>query len=102
MGWYKNFGYTFVFITLFSEAVILFVAAQTGFLDGPRVMANMAQDSWFPRRFTLLSDRLVSQNGILLMGIAAFFVIWLSGGSVAFLVVLYSINVFITPYNFIR
>ncbi|HBF87883.1 MAG TPA: amino acid transporter [Bacteroidales bacterium] len=96
MGWNKYFGYIFIFITLFSEAAILFVAAQTGFLDGPRVMANMAQDSWFPRRFTLLSDRLVSQNGILLMGIAAFFVIWLSGGSVAFLVVLYSINVFIT------
>jgi hypothetical protein len=59
-------------------------------------MANMAHDSWLPRRFTLLSDRLVSQNGILLMGFAAFFIIWLSGGSVTFLVVLYSINVFIT------
>ena len=95
-GWNKFLAHSFIFITLFSEAAILFVAAQTGFLDGPRVMANMAQDYWLPRRFTLLSDRLVSQNGILLMGFAAFLVIWLSGGSVAFLVVLYSINVFIT------
>jgi amino acid transporter len=94
--WSPFAGKSFLFITLISEAAILFVAAQTGFLDGPRVMANMAQDSWLPRRFTLLSDRLVSQNGVMLMGIAAFVVIGLSGGSVDFLVVLYSINVFIT------
>lgn len=94
--WNPLVGHTFLYITLISEAALLFVAAQTGFLDGPRVMANMAHDYWLPRRFTLLSDRLVSQNGILLMGAAAFIVVWLSKGSVAFLVVLYSINVFIT------
>ena len=31
----------------------------------------MALDRWFPTRFATLSDRLVTQNGILLMGIAA-------------------------------
>jgi len=95
-GWNPFIGKSFLYITLISEATLLFVAAQTGFLDGPRVMANMAHDYWLPRRFTLLSDRLVSQNGIFIMGIAACFIIWLSKGSVAFLVVLYSINVFIT------
>jgi amino acid transporter len=94
--WNPFVGQSFLYITLISEAALLFVAAQTGFLDGPRVMANMAHDYWLPRKFTLLSDRLVSQNGIVLMACAAFFVIWLSKGSVAFLVVLYSINVFIT------
>ena len=39
-----------------------------GFLDGPRVLSNMAIDSWVPHRFSLLSDRLVTQNGILVMG----------------------------------
>ena len=95
-NWNPAFGQTFLYVTLISEATLLFVAAQTGFLDGPRVMANMAHDSWLPRRFSMLSDRLVSQNGILIMGVAAYFVIWLSNASVAFLVVLYSINVFIT------
>ncbi|MBP1638320.1 MAG: amino acid/polyamine/organocation transporter, superfamily, partial [Bacteroidetes bacterium] len=95
-SWNPVVGQTYLYITLISEATLLFVAAQTGFLDGPRVMANMAHDSWLPRRFSMLSDRLVSQNGILIMGIAAFFVIWLSKASVGFLVVLYSINVFIT------
>ena len=94
--WNPFVGQTFLYVTLISEAALLFVAAQTGYLDGPRVMANMAHDYWLPRKFTLLSDRLVSQNGIMLMGIAAVIVIWLSKGSVAFLVVLYSINVFIT------
>ncbi len=94
--WNPFLGNSFLYITLISEAALLFVAAQTGFLDGPRVMANMAHDSWLPRKFTMLSDRLVSQNGILIMGVAAYFVIWLSKATVGFLVVLYSINVFIT------
>jgi amino acid transporter len=89
-------GYFLLLLTLLSEAAILFVAAQTGFLDGPRVIANMAMDRWFPTRFTMLSDRLVTQNGVLLMGAAAAGVMLLTRGSVRFLVVLYSINVFIT------
>ncbi len=94
--WGKGFGLGFVFITLFSESILLFIAAQTGFLDGPRVIGSMAQDSWFPRKFTVLSDRLVTQNGILFMGILALLVLWITGGALAILIVLYSINVFIT------
>lgn len=89
-------GQPFVLVTLVSEAAILFVAAQAGFLDGPRVLANMAQDRWFPTRFAMLSDRLVTQNGILLMGGGALLLMVLSRGSVDLLIVLYSINVFIT------
>lgn len=86
----------FIFITLISEALILLVAAQTGFLDGPRVLSNMAMDGWMPTRFALISDRLVTQNGILLMGFASMILLWLSRGVVSFLLVLYSINVFLT------
>lgn len=89
-------GQLFVWITLFSEAVLLFVAAQTGFLGGPRVLSNMALDRWFPTKFSTLSDRLVTQNGVLLMGGAALLVLVGAKGSVRLLVVLYSINVFIT------
>ena len=94
-GW-GDWGYVFLLVTLISEAVLLFVAAQTGFLDGPRVLANMATDRWFPFQFALLSERFVTQNGILLMGGASLVLMILSHGSVKFLVVLYSINVFIT------
>ncbi len=94
-GW-GEWGYIFVLVTLISEAVLLFVAAQTGFLGGPRVLANMATDRWFPFQFALLSERFVTQNGILLFGGASIILMILSRGSVKFLVVLYSINVFIT------
>lgn len=89
-------GYWFVLITIFSESILLFVAAQTGFIDGPRVMANMAVDSWLPRRFASLSDRLTMQNGITVMGIAALAILFYTRGQMGILVVMYSINVFIT------
>ena len=95
-GWPTDWQYPVVLITLLSEAAILFVAAQSGFLDGPRVLANMALDRWMPTRFAILSDRLVTQNGILLMGGAAAITMLCTNASVTFLVVLYSINVFIT------
>jgi amino acid transporter len=89
-------GSIFVLVTLLSEATLLFVAAQTGFLDGPRVLSNMALDRWAPTRFASLNDRLVTQNGILIMGVGSIVLMIYSGGSVKFLVILYSINVFIT------
>ena len=89
-------GNYFVIATLISEAALLFVAAQTGFLDGPRVLANMALDRWVPTKFATLSDRLVTQNGILIMGVSALIMVFLTQGSVKLLIVLYSIAVFIT------
>ena len=94
--WAPWLARTFVLVTLISEAVLLFVAAQTGFLDGPRVLSNMALDRWAPTRFASLNDRLVTQNGILIMGIASIALMVYSGGSVKLLVIFYSINVFIT------
>jgi hypothetical protein len=83
-------------VVLFLEAGLLFVAANTGFLGGPTVLANMAVDSWVPRQFRNLSGRLVTQNGILLMGLGALGILLWTEGDVSVLVVLYSINVFIT------
>jgi amino acid transporter len=91
-----TWGYVFLLVTLVSEAMLLFVAAQAGFLDGPRVLSNMAIDRWAPTRFSSLSDRLVTQNGVVLMGSAALLTVFLTKGSLHLLVVLYSINVFIT------
>ncbi len=89
-------GSILVSITIASEAALLFVAAQTGFIDGPRVMSNMAIDSWLPHRFSSLSDRLTSKDGVLLMGAAAILILIAMRGSVDALVVMYAINVFVT------
>jgi len=83
-------------IVLALEAGLLLVAANTGFLGGPAVLANMAVDSWMPHQFRNLSSRLVTQNGVILMAGAAAIVLLITGGQVSVLVVLYSINVFLT------
>jgi amino acid transporter len=91
-----TFGPLLAAITIFSEGALLLVAAQTGFVDGPRVMANMAVDYWFPHRFASLSGRFTIQNGVMLMGGAAILLIIYSRGAITTLVVMYSINVFLT------
>jgi amino acid transporter len=95
-AWPPLLAHGFVIAAMASSAALLFIAAQTGFFGGPRVLANMAVDRWMPTRFATLSDRLVTQNGVLLMGGAALLVVLLTTASVNLLVVLYSINVFIT------
>jgi amino acid transporter len=89
-------GPSFVILSLVSEGALLFVAAQAGFVDGPRVMANMATDSWLPRRFSALSERLTMRNGVMLMAGAALAALMYTRGAVSKLVVMYSINVFLT------
>ncbi len=98
-GWHIgrfDLGPPIVVITLISEGALLFVAAQTGFIDGPRTLSVMAVDRWVPSRFAHLSERLVTQNGVLLMGAATIAVLAYTRGAVKLLVVMYSINVFIT------
>jgi amino acid transporter len=89
-------GYWFVLVALCSEAGLLFIAAQAGFVDGPRVMANMAVDSWLPHRYAALSERLSMQNGVILMGGTSIAALVYTHGNVEKLVVMYSINVFLT------
>jgi len=89
-------GRGFVVVTLLAEAALLVVAAQAGFIDGPRVMANMATDSWLPHRFAQLSDRLTMQNGVVLMGGASLATLIWTRGDILSLVTMYSINVFVT------
>jgi amino acid transporter len=91
-----NFGPWFSFLTLGSEAGLLLFAAQTGYIGGPRVMANMALDGWVPRRFSSLSDRLTSHYGVLMVGAAAVASLLYTKGSVDTLVTMYAINVFVT------
>jgi amino acid transporter len=83
-------------VTLVSEGALLIVAAQAGFIGGPRVMANMAVDSLLPHRFAALSDRFTTSNGIILMSAASIAALVATGGDTRTLVLMYSINVFIT------
>ena len=91
-----NISAEFTGVSLILAACLLFVAANTGFIAGPCVMAAMAIDRWMPHMFSALSNRLVSKNGVILMGGMAFAALVLTHGEVSVLVVMYSINVFLT------
>lgn len=89
-------GSIFLWVTIISEGALLFAAAQAGFIDGPRILANMAQDSYMPHWFGNLSERLATHNGILLLGTAALAALVYTQGSIGALITMYSINVFLT------
>jgi amino acid transporter len=96
LGFTGHASHALLTIVLVFEGALLFVAANTGFLGGPAVLANMAADRWVPNQFSALSSRLVTRNGVLLMGAAALAILAWTEGQVALLVVLYTVNVFIT------
>ena len=90
------FGHVVAVVTILSEGALLLLAAQAGFIDGPRVMSNMAVDSWFPHGFASLSERLTMRNGVVMMGVSSLLLLFYTHGSISSLVVMYSINVFLT------
>jgi amino acid transporter len=96
LGWEPWVSSAALWTVLALEGGLLFVAANTGFLGGPAVLSNMAADSWVPHKFRYLSTRLVTENGILVMGLAALGILVWTRGSVSLLIVLYSVSVFLT------
>ncbi len=94
--WQGSGGKILLAVVLASETALLFIAAQTGIIDGPQVLSNMALDYYAPRRFAHLSERLVRKYGVIFMGGMALLMLYISGGSVRYLVIMYSINVFLT------
>lgn len=93
-GW--EYGHLLSAVTIFSEGLLLFAASQAGFINAPRVMANMAVDSWLPHRFGAFSERLTMRNGIIIIGVSAMAILVYTEGSITTLIIMYSINVFIT------
>lgn len=88
-------GHITLIVILLFEAGLLYAAANTGFLGGPAVLANMARDQWFPEKFAGISNRLVKQNGILSFCFGSILILFITDAHVKTLVVLYSISVFL-------
>src|SRR5260370_34603203 len=65
-------------------------------MDGPGGLATMAVARGLPGRFSQLSSRLVTQDGVFAMGLAAIAILVFTHARVSLLVVLYAINVFVT------
>jgi amino acid transporter len=82
-------------IIQFSTLLILAVAANTSYTDFPRVAALLAHDSYIARQLSFLGDRLVFENGILLLSAATAVLIIIFGGDSHALVPLFAVGAFL-------
>jgi amino acid transporter len=85
-----------VTVPLLSEAALLIVAAQTGFVDGPRILGALATDRFMPRRLMRLNGRLAPAPGILVIATLAFVATLLVRGALSPLLVVFVVSVFVT------
>lgn len=76
--------------------IILILAANTSFAGFPRLCALQAQDGFLPRQLTNVGDRLVYNNGIVVLAVMSSLLIVLFKGSVHYLIPLYAIGVFLS------
>ena len=77
-----------------STAAVLALAANTAFQGFPRLAALLASDSYLPRQFANLGDRLVFSNGIIVLALVAGGLIVGFDANVNSLIHLYLLGVF--------
>ncbi len=82
-------------ITQFMTAGILVLAANTAFADYPRLSSFMARDRFLPKQFANVGDKLVFNNGIVILGMFAALLIVIFKGHVDNLIPLYAVGVFL-------
>jgi hypothetical protein len=84
----------FFYAIQIATMAILILAANTAFADFPRLTSFIAKDGFLPRQLANLGDRLVFQNGIILLAVVACFLVVFSGGDTHRLIPLYALGVF--------
>jgi len=88
----RNFMYYFIQGT---TALILILAANTGYSAFPLLAVNLAKDKYVPRMFTVRGDRLGYSNGIIILGFFSILLILAFEGQTEHLIPLYAVGVFI-------
>lgn len=88
----RNFMYFFIQGT---TALILILAANTGYSAFPLLAVNLAKDKFIPRMFTIRGDRLGYSNGIIILGVLSIVLIIVFEGKTEHLIPLYAVGVFI-------
>ncbi|EOT30515.1 amino acid permease [Enterococcus saccharolyticus] len=90
------FGHGILFYVLqFATALILAVAANTGFSAFPILAYNLAKDKFMPHLYQDRGDRLGYSNGIITLAAGSIVLLFIFQGSTERLIPLYSIGVFI-------
>ncbi|MFT3917479.1 MAG: APC family permease [Anaeromyxobacteraceae bacterium] len=85
-----------VSVPLAAEAALLLMAAQTGFVDGPRILGALATDRFLPKRLTRLNGRLAPAPGILVVAAIALAAVGVTGGRLEPLIAVFVVSVFVT------
>jgi amino acid transporter len=88
----RNIMYYFIQAT---TALILVLAANTGFSAFPLLAFNLSRDKFMPRPFSVRGDRLGYSNGIITLGVLSIILIIVFEGSTDRLIPLYAVGVFI-------
>ncbi|HJV45847.1 MAG TPA: APC family permease [Bacillota bacterium] len=88
----RNWAYYFVQGT---TALILVLAANTGFSAFPMLAYNLAQDRFMPNMFMVRGDRLGYSNGIITLSLLSIVVIFIFEGTTELLIPLYAVGVFL-------
>lgn len=83
------------FIIQGTTALILILAANTGYSAFPLLAVNLAKDKFIPRMFTVRGDRLGYSNGILMLALFSILLILMFQGQTEQLIPLYAVGVFI-------
>ncbi|HZL47512.1 MAG TPA: APC family permease [Solirubrobacteraceae bacterium] len=78
-----------------ATALVLLVAANSAFNGFPRLLYLMARDSYVPRLFLRMGDRLAFSNGILVLAVPAAMIYAAFGGHTEPLIPLFAIGVFL-------
>ena len=74
--------------------LILLLAANTSFADFPRLCYFLSRDGFLPRQLSLLGDRLVYSNGIILLSLCAALLVVIFQGNTNAVIPLYAVGVF--------
>jgi amino acid transporter len=85
----------FYYLVQLSTAVILALAANTGFTGFPRLASVLANDRFMPRQFSYRGERLAFSTGIVALAFVSAIVLAAFNGSVTNLIPLYTIGVFL-------
>lgn len=94
---YAVFGRSwFYFVIQGSTAMILILAANTAFVDFPRLSMFLAQDRFLPRQMANVGDRLVFSNGIIGLSLLSMITVIAFNASTHHLIPLYALGVFIS------
>ncbi|KXT85935.1 hypothetical protein STRDD11_00119 [Streptococcus sp. DD11] len=88
-------GRLLFYIFQLSTALILAVAANTGFSAFPMLSYNMAKNKYMPHMYMEKGDRLGYSNGILTLAFGAIVLLLIFEGSTESLIPLYTIGVFV-------